>query len=65
MFFFHFAEYSIEEILQHQYSDDAVVAEVLCRTLQKEEPGTPMLRKYKLGDFTNTDKLEKFVEDVR
>ena len=46
------AEYSIDEILQHQYSTEAVVA---------EHRG----QNYTVTDITNTDKLEKFVEDVR
>uniref|UniRef100_A0A2P2HYL5 Nuclear receptor-binding protein homolog n=1 Tax=Hirondellea gigas TaxID=1518452 RepID=A0A2P2HYL5_9CRUS len=51
-------QYSIEEILQHQYSNDAVVAEVRGRGSD-----TPLT--YTLANINNTDKLEKFVEDVR
>lgn len=49
-------QYSIEEILQHQYSSGVVVAELRTQKTHKC---------YTLADITNTDKLEKFMEDVR
>ncbi|KAF2354070.1 Protein kinase domain [Trinorchestia longiramus] len=51
-------QYNIEEIVQHQFSSEKVLAEVKGRGAE-----TPL--QFKLSNVTNTDKLEKFVEDVR
>ncbi|XP_018026682.1 nuclear receptor-binding protein, partial [Hyalella azteca] len=53
-------QYSIEEILQHQYSPEKVVAEVRQRNAE-----APL--QYTIACVTKNDKdqLEKFVEDVR
>lgn len=47
----------VEEMLQHQYSDDTIVAEI--RHNDKE----PTL--FRMSDLPLVEKLEKFIEDVR
>ncbi|XP_045112569.1 nuclear receptor-binding protein homolog isoform X1 [Portunus trituberculatus] len=48
---------SIEDMLQHQYHSDSVVAEI------RHSSGEPTL--FRMSDISVFEKLEKFIEDVR
>lgn len=48
---------SIEDMLQHQYHSDSVVAEI------RHSSGEPVL--FRMADIPVIEKLEKFIEDVR
>ena len=50
-------DYSIEDMLQHQFHSDSVVAEI------RHSNGEPTL--FRMSDIPVYEKLEKFIEDVR
>lgn len=54
-----------DEVLHRHYGPDVIVAEIRHRRKEGDEGEEPSSIQWKMSDVTVSEKLEKFVEDVK